>query len=94
MTINFNIPDDIGADYILAAHWKLPDPGFTDEQVVKKYLKKCIGLLIDDYKKETALAEDRALVKSLQLQLAAASAVTIEKRKNYDATTPPTDVGP
>lgn len=92
MNISFNIPDDTGADFILAAHWKISNPDLTDEQVMKKHLKRCIGLLIDEYKKDQVLSADRAAVKQMQRELLDAQQALVVKVRDYDTNTTPTEI--
>ncbi len=92
MNISFNVSDELGADYLLAARWKISNPDLTDEQVMKKYLKRCMGVLIDEHKKDLALSTDRAAVKQMQKELLDAQQALVVKVRDYDATATPTDV--
>lgn len=92
MNISFNVSDELGADYLLAARWKISNPDLTDEQVMKRYLKRCMGVLIDEYKKDLALSTDRAAVKQMQKELLDVQQALVVKARDYDATSTPTSV--
>lgn len=96
MNISFNIQDDIGAQFLLAAKWKLGDDTLTDQKATSKSLKAAIAAIIEEYNKAQVLQTDelvisnlRAQERSLREQTRAAEMVLLEKRRLYDSTAVP-----
>lgn len=69
MTLNFNITDDLGNQFISALRWKYPDrTNLTDDRLIKKHLKRCMGYLIDEQRQNVALGTTEQTLNTLRQQ--------------------------
>ena len=71
MQISFNIADDVGAEFLLAAKDFNNDPALTDTQNINKCLKKQIARIIDVYHRKLAIGALEDNVNSLNEQMLA-----------------------
>jgi len=91
MTINFNIDDVVGADYLLAVRWAIDRLDLNDNRIMNKYLKQKIASLIDDHKRYLAIGADLAQVQTSkdqatakQLQAINAEFAYLEKKRLFE----------
>jgi molecular chaperone GrpE (heat shock protein) len=101
MNINFNIPDEIGVQFISASRWSLNTQEFTDERIIKKSLKRYIGSLIDSYNKSQILNVTSSLISTLETQMFQLQQQYQDIRMEFEntkrtvnATYVPVDLGP
>lgn len=100
MNISFNITDELGDTFISASRWKIDRPDISDTRVVNKYLKNCIGELVDSYVKNQAIGVDeqvllelRSQATTISNQLFTAERAYHEKKRVFEAGFTPTDTG-
>lgn len=72
MLISFNIADDVGAQFLLAAKDIINNPALTDDQNINRCLKRQIANIIDAYNTKLAISALEDNVNILNAQLAAA----------------------
>lgn len=100
MNISFNITDNIGESFISASRWKIDLPEISDNRVMIKYLKNCIGELVDSYAKYKAIGNDEQNLQDLKSQaltisnqLFVAERSYYDKKKSFESGYTPTDTG-
>lgn len=68
MTISFNVPDQFIPTFVSASRWQIDRPDLSDSRIAIKYLKQCVGKLIDDYNYYLAVGVETDALKTLQAQ--------------------------
>jgi hypothetical protein len=105
MNISFNVKDELGVSFISASRWDLKRSDLTDAEIIKKSVKKYMGLLIDSYNRSLVLETDQINLVALRNQMSSLQTQsdvlqrqlfdTEEsyriKQQAYDSTVIPTD---
>lgn len=83
MNIAFNIPDELGNQFITASRWMIDRPDLTDDRIIKKNIKQYMGSCIDNYNRSLLLNESASLVTTLESQLVDTRTQLIIAQEDY-----------
>lgn len=68
MNINVKIKDAIIPEFVAASKWKHNNPAISDEQLMKRAIRKLVGIIIDEHKHSLKIEQAQQEVLTLEAQ--------------------------